>query len=63
MGKPVFTEAELRRAMTVAAEFSADVEVNPRLGTIRLSMPSGSMSDKAVPKADGENECDRVFGL
>ena len=63
MGKPVFTEAELRRAMTVAAEFSADVEVNPRLGIIKLSMPSSSVNDRAAAESDGENQCDRVFGL
>ncbi len=57
MGTPAFTEAELRRAMKVAGEFGATVEVCPRKGTIRIVRDSGV----TVPEREGKS-CDDIFG-
>lgn len=51
MGAPVFTEAELRRAMKVAAEFGASVEISPRRGTIRILVGE---TPEPLPSPDGE---------
>lgn len=60
MGAPIFTEAELRRAMKVAGEFGAIVEICPRRGTLRL-VPADS---EPLPSLDveGQNQCDELFG-
>jgi hypothetical protein len=63
MGAPVFTEAELRRTLKVAAEFSATVEVFPRLGFIRILAPTSKETDLTATSAEGKNQCDEVFGL
>lgn len=63
MGAPVFTEAELRRAMKVAAEFSATVEVFPRLGFIRIIAFTSDEPDLTATSAEGKNKCDEFFGL
>lgn len=59
MGAPVFTEAELRRAMKVANEFGVSVEICPRQGVIRLV--SGDRAPVASPETGGES-CDDIFG-
>jgi hypothetical protein len=42
MGAPVFTKAELRRAMEVAQDIGATVEIHPRKGLIRLIPGNGA---------------------
>ena len=63
MGAPVFTEAELRRALKVAAEFSATVEINPRHGVIRIIMPDAQAGLSEINSFEGKNQCDEAFGL
>ena len=63
MGAPVFTEAELRRALKVAAEFSAAVEVHPRQGVIRILAPGTALEPPRRDKDADENPCDAAFGL
>lgn len=62
MGAPIFTEAELRRAMKVATEFGASIEICPRRGTIRIL--AGQDSDP-LPSRDGEevDAWDKATGL
>ncbi|MDF0603367.1 hypothetical protein P1J78_21780 [Psychromarinibacter sp. C21-152] len=49
MGAPVFTEAELRRALKVALEFGAAVEVCPRRGVIKLTVDRAKDAAQAGP--------------
>ncbi len=59
MGAPIFTEAELRRAMKVAGEFGAIVEICPRKGTMRL-VPAAS--EPLPSRGSGGVTCDEIFG-
>ena len=63
MAAPVFTEAELRRAMKVAAEFGASVEVVPRKGMIRIIAQSGFVAVPSPDTTGDEEQCDAAFGM
>ena len=63
MGAPAFTEAELRRAMKVASEFAAAVDVYPRQGLIRILAPGSGEAMLSVKKSEEGNPCDEAFGL
>lgn len=64
MGRPAFTEAELRRAAKVAAKMGREVVIER--GVIRIvdaapSAPVASQHHEA--DAGAEDQCDRAFGL
>lgn len=63
MGAPVFTEAELRRTLKVAKEFSATVELNPRQGVIRIFAEGQELALPPANQNEDENPCDVAFGL
>ncbi len=59
MGAPIFTEAELRRAMRVAGEFGCTVKICPRERSLTL-VP---LEDEPITSTEtGGKSCDDIFG-
>lgn len=60
MGAPVFTAAELDRAMSVAKKHGMTVEICPRRKTMRL-VPIDGQELPSRPTSEGVS-CDELFG-
>lgn len=60
MGAPVFTAAELERALGVARKHGMTVEICPRRRTMRLvPIEDGPLPS---PEASEGQSCDEIFG-
>lgn len=61
MGAPVFTAAELERALGVAKKHGMTVEICPRRKTMRL-VPIEGEALPSPPASEGAS-CDEIFGV
>jgi hypothetical protein len=62
MGRPTFTEAELKRAWKVAQAHEGIVEVCPRQGVIRI-LPNDGLRAVTSASEREEQACDEALGI